>query len=1272
MITLFPATAALPEFIDKSAEYNGKHLLSALGTPSGKRDTTRSLVKLLLALSDAGLQNKIVSELSISQLVAFLVALLGITNNPDGGLNTFKGSNGSFVSRDSNESVGFNGFRDYHTLEAGRNILYRTIIHLFNTFPCVKLVDELVPRTGDPFSEGLQRQDSNDRFKPKSESKTESDADLSLVDDHFDDEDDELPDAESCKYQLSVHSEEYRWLLAYLMDGDHETIVFPLVEIKTRHLNKVGDFLKYFVRGVKISNQRLTMLGSSNTILEKLKVITVSSYENFSTIRSCSTCEKLIVYGNEVDMEGVRALVTANPGLKRIYYKGRVARKGETFAWLPNGRNAFDLILLEGIDYALFKKYGPENFLSLSVHLLGSTVDNDDKEKSSLDIDYLLHELMSLRKFQLNCLFDDHYIDVSIHLGIDHKNTSLRHLTLTRCHFDNSSEFSGLKNLESLRMIGCSLRASVLNTLKDCKCLRKLSLVNCDILWDHVLELPCNLQNLTLQNSKVESCMDLLFLSYSTNATEFKAGADMDRLVRLDLNSERLYFRLESSDRLAVYKPNGSMAKDISPKLIHFPSGMNHLSVTNYPNFESVDLSSVSTEEFALLDSVDVNVYAYGNLWKRPIQLPRQDTIKYKMKYINVNRIGKEPPNMKTAADELDDAADEDAASDTSMSYASDAEASFSESASRKRAGRSRKGRGKGGKRGYYGRLADGSSPIPLPTDAPVATIDGKYVDSNREDLSAFEEGYQGRRLPFPVAKHTAPPLATPDDPTKPYQCRFCKRSFDRRENFRRHSLIHTDYRPYVCPKCKKGFKRSDNLRSHMRVCHADNFGEEGSSEGQTKRKEEDESSQSHKKLKMKRAYGSNFRFEPTELASATMTPNPDLSRIVSLATPPPTMGSNPLSSKIKMFEFVPGVKTTGTGMLKLSKRDLFKSDESASSPLPQLLQTAPRKSQEHPNNVLVFRMEKPQETLARQQREAEKKARLKEQIEDADPQQPGPSSEQMERRRYFIRGKVNEAFEKCSKTEDGHYICFKCGKNFAKRGNVKRHLILHLDVDLYDCICGRTFQRSDNYKTHFAKCKRRKELGLPVTFDADDMQVVPRRKVDRMFPGHPGSIYDDYSSSEGNTREGSATSVGTAAAAVTYAENIGVFSTSGQTTESSSPVMAPVTENGPSPPNISLNYNSVNQLTPEASSQLTMPESSDRAGFSTFSATEVGAPATVSAFPLPPAQFQATQVLTTQFPASQYPAARVSAFQVNGLPGPLPGPPPPGPPADPNMRNTE
>ncbi|QOU20804.1 hypothetical protein BRETT_000518 [Brettanomyces bruxellensis] len=1258
MLKLFPARASLPEYIDKTAEYNGKHLLSALGTPAGRESTIASITEMLLNISDPGVIRKILNYLTISDLICIFLGIVGSAKSND---ERFK-------------------------------VLIETVVLMLNSFPCVKLVDNEVACKNDPYSTSSLFADTDDYDSERV----------------LDDDDDEIVFSESIKYQLSVKSIEYVRLLSHL-ETTHNTpkITFPLVEIKSRYLNAVSSFVEMTAGAIKIENSSLGILGPSSQLKNRLKVVTISGYENFHSLKEFNSIEKLIVYGNQVSVDDIRELIKSCHNLKQIYYKGRVAKfsdKMNCTGTETNIKTTYDLICLDRITPEIIDYCGDKNIIGLSEHIFTcnalSLNQNDTSGKPlerSIDLSVLLKSLPNLRKFQMNCLFEDGFISCACDSTI--LNSSLHYIDLSRCKFEGLGDFSGLPNIRSASFRNCSIDVKSISSLRRCRSLSEICFYDCMIYWNAALYLPPGVRQFVLHNIDVDQCKNILFASYTTETdTCDSSGAEMERLVGIDINSERSYLRIGCRNQLAIMKP-GVVHSDIgkgkrgnssngnhtrrnnlkaNPEVdVYLPESLTSISFVNYPNFESVDLAKIHGPQWSKIKEIDFLLYAYGNVWQKPLHLPNADSIRYKFHYVNVNTIGGERSELKPilSAESLDGL--------RSSTYSSEDEAKP------RRRGR-RRGPKPKVKRPVGRPRRRGRRPLRESTEdseeIEVPIEDGKYVDRNVEDLSEFQKGYQGRRLPFPVAKHTAPPMATPEDPTKPYQCRFCKRSFDRRENFRRHSLIHTDYRPYVCPMCKKGFKRSDNLRSHMRVCHAANRSarvRDSAKRGRSKSREESVSAtitddsfriisqpvqsspaeksfeettaeSPRKKLKLHRDHPSaspegaerkrpgrpcKIKFEPTNLSLAISTPNPLLSkpksstvriggncvqRLVkdknsqlilksivpkdgdtsaqqqgekpdavsekpfpekeekeshsivpklsnlldsnapssppgtsnstfsnstsggSSSSRPDTKSSNtsgvdyaqyyqgPLAPssgvekkegpsaaqvnlpKLKMFEFVPNMKLSYNSKGdRLKARGGFRPEQIGSQRAydreirfdarqtgglkPQLLQTYSKRTGDH-SKMLVFRMEKPQETVARHRREEERRARAKTNSESLEDQNPaGPSSEQMENRRRLIREKVNEAFGKCERTNDGHYVCFKCGKNFAKRGNVKRHLILHLDVDLYDCICGRTFQRSDNYKSHFLKCKKRRELGLPLSVDADDMQVVPRGRLSNL-----------------------------------------------------------------------------------------------------------------------------------------------------------------------------
>ena len=51
----------------------------------------------------------------------------------------------------------------------------------------------------------------------------------------------------------------------------------------------------------------------------------------------------------------------------------------------------------------------------------------------------------------------------------------------------------------------------------------------------------------------------------------------------------------------------------------------------------------------------------------------------------------------------------------------------------------------------------------------------------------------------------------------RPYQCRFCNKSFAGRLTLRRHISTHLDMPLFICDLCGKEFKRNGHLLHHIR-----------------------------------------------------------------------------------------------------------------------------------------------------------------------------------------------------------------------------------------------------------------------------------------------------------------------------------------------------------------------------------------------------------------------------------------------------------------------
>ncbi|EDW78134.1 uncharacterized protein Dwil_GK24172 [Drosophila willistoni] len=60
--------------------------------------------------------------------------------------------------------------------------------------------------------------------------------------------------------------------------------------------------------------------------------------------------------------------------------------------------------------------------------------------------------------------------------------------------------------------------------------------------------------------------------------------------------------------------------------------------------------------------------------------------------------------------------------------------------------------------------------------------------------------------------------IKTLHDADRPYVCAHCRKSFVRRSDLKKHTIVHTGVRPYTCSVCGKSFSRNTNLTKHMRI----------------------------------------------------------------------------------------------------------------------------------------------------------------------------------------------------------------------------------------------------------------------------------------------------------------------------------------------------------------------------------------------------------------------------------------------------------------------
>ena len=51
----------------------------------------------------------------------------------------------------------------------------------------------------------------------------------------------------------------------------------------------------------------------------------------------------------------------------------------------------------------------------------------------------------------------------------------------------------------------------------------------------------------------------------------------------------------------------------------------------------------------------------------------------------------------------------------------------------------------------------------------------------------------------------------------KRHHCKFCTKSFHRKDHLQQHERIHTGEKPYLCPVCGRGFNQRSPMIYHMK-----------------------------------------------------------------------------------------------------------------------------------------------------------------------------------------------------------------------------------------------------------------------------------------------------------------------------------------------------------------------------------------------------------------------------------------------------------------------
>lgn len=92
----------------------------------------------------------------------------------------------------------------------------------------------------------------------------------------------------------------------------------------------------------------------------------------------------------------------------------------------------------------------------------------------------------------------------------------------------------------------------------------------------------------------------------------------------------------------------------------------------------------------------------------------------------------------------------------------------------------------------------------------------------NKKTLSTQGTAYQPQPLPsLPSVLKNDMEMEEEDDilgeDKPPFICKICSKSFSKRDNLKKHEIIHRGEKPYLCEECGKSFARKQDLNVHRR-----------------------------------------------------------------------------------------------------------------------------------------------------------------------------------------------------------------------------------------------------------------------------------------------------------------------------------------------------------------------------------------------------------------------------------------------------------------------
>ncbi|KAG7691861.1 hypothetical protein KL915_004924 [Ogataea haglerorum] len=876
--------------------------------------------------------------------------------------------------------------------------------------------------------------------------------------------------------EIDLRSDAFKIFKQFLLhDRRYENFSFEEV-----YISDYDDIVKLNCwKGLKID---LSKIEHFTHVWNKVTTLVIDGDTNIDLIENydLSSVLQLEIVGPLKSSTNIQKILELCTNIRKLVYQDLTLDETskESVVLCPNnGQTEFDLRLDSSISIELLNEIGLPNVKKLNLTLA-------DEDSGAFDLNQLLASLVSVEAITVNALLKISYQLITL-FSVSSK---VQYLNFSHCEFDNC-DFSTLYRLRELVLLDCVIDSKQLNTLRNLSQISSLILINCQINWNHFWELPLNLVSIIVHNNDYESCKDLIFLNQTR-----KCNSEMHRYSRslsVDLNSVKFQVNSQLDSILSIGKLN-----TVTVKMPQVDTA--EVELVSIPNFNGFDFSFFDLGDIQIPEMV-IKLYSFGNTFHKPRNIPAN--IRFEFKYYNFNLLDftglKQPTDSKFELDfaDINEISDYDSHGqridngfyDSSDSSNSESEENLDQNKSHQT--RSRRLRSTRNHR-------------------------KPHSDDEITENSEEEEKRRSKLISTVISSKNIKPSNNPKDADKPFECEFCSRAFKRKEHLRRHSLTHTNYRPHVCSNCERGFRRSDNLKNHEKRCLAS--GKAGGSGYKlrndpnrldaeeiervksielAKKEKLKKLKEMGKSIKLAEFYDSDRYQSPVSqrrsdsLSSLSdnmgnrsdhgdekhdinhhtfdgdlYRPKAEVSRHgrrslgAALETPPAT-ANEPAQQSGDMLTTESNYRVRHTQSSKRSHSSTRFLDSAMLNPF-----TDSDVTRVDPSEQMEPKTEDSETNLLGDD--------VADEEADDDSIFTHPKFDTGDPIRLSIKQQVSQEFARCELMPNNTYKCSKCFQLFTKRGNLRRHLVIHFNLRPYICECGKSFKRSDNYKKHASRCK--------------------------------------------------------------------------------------------------------------------------------------------------------------------------------------------------------